>query len=160
MERKVCTIGEWLDVWYEVYAVPEYAPKTLEIYRDARKRLSRRFPEIESVLLTELLPVTFQKALLLSLATPTRPLRSAGTSTRITHPSTSKCVAFQAYSNKPATLPLFKTEKPTHHYRRVGFTFAILCFLCVMNDLVKGIELRFVFCRMIDNFLVKSVFRK
>ena len=35
MERKVCTIGEWLDVWYEVYAVPEYAPKTLEIYRDA-----------------------------------------------------------------------------------------------------------------------------
>lgn len=50
MERKVCTIGEWLDVWYEVYAVPEYAPKTLEIYRDARKRLSRRFPEIESTL--------------------------------------------------------------------------------------------------------------
>lgn len=43
MERKVCTIGEWLDVWYEVYAVPEYASKTLEIYRDARKRLSRRF---------------------------------------------------------------------------------------------------------------------
>lgn len=38
--------------------------------------------------------------------------------------------------------------------------FAILCFLCVMNDLVKGIELRFVFSRMIDNFLVKSVFRK
>ena len=34
MERKVCTIGEWLDVWYEVYAVPEYASKTLEIYRD------------------------------------------------------------------------------------------------------------------------------
>lgn len=42
MERKVCTIGEWLDVWYEVYAVPEYASKTLEIYRDARKRLSPR----------------------------------------------------------------------------------------------------------------------
>ena len=49
MERKVCTIGEWLDV-FEVYAVPEYASKTLEIYRDARKRLSRRFPEIESTL--------------------------------------------------------------------------------------------------------------
>ena len=129
MERKVCTIGEWLDVWYEVYAVPEYAPKTLEIYRDARKRLSRGFPEIESMLLTELLPVTFQKALPSSLATPTRPLRSAGTSTRITHPSTSKCAVFQAYSNKPATLPLFKTEKPTNHYRRVGFTFAIICFL-------------------------------
>ena len=147
MERKVCTIGEWLDIWYEVYAVPEYAPKTLEIYRDARKRLSRRFPEIESTLLTEL---RMQKALLLSLATPTRPLRSAGTSTRITHPSTSKCAVFQAYSNKPATLPLFKIEKPTHHYRRVGFTFAILCFLCVMNDLIKGIELRFVFCRIIS----------
>lgn len=142
MERKGCTIGEWLDVWYEVYAVPEYASKTLEIYRDARKRLSRRFPEIESTLLTEL---RMQKALLLSLATPTRPLRSAGTSTRITHPSTSKCAVFQAYSNKPATLPLFKIEKPTHHYRRVGFTFAILCFLCVMNNLVKGIELRFIF---------------
>lgn len=110
MERKVCTIGEWLDVWYEVYAVPEYAPKTLEIYRDARKRLSRGFPEIESMLLTELLPVTFQKALPSSSATPTRPLRSAGTSTRITHPSTSKCAVFQAYSSKPATLPLFKTE--------------------------------------------------
>lgn len=27
MERKGCTIGEWLDVWYEVYAVPEYASK-------------------------------------------------------------------------------------------------------------------------------------
>ena len=50
MERKVCTIGEWLDVWYAVYAVPEYASKTLEIYRDARKRLSRRFPEIENTL--------------------------------------------------------------------------------------------------------------
>ena len=121
MERKVCTIGEWLDVWYEVYAVPEYAPKTLEIYRDARKRLSRRFPEIESTLLTELLPVTFQKALPSSSATPTRPLRSAGTFTRITHPSTSKCAASQAYSSKPATLPLFKMEKPTHHYRWVGF---------------------------------------
>ena len=59
MERKVCTIGEWLDVWYEVYAVPEYASKTLEIYRDARKRLSRRFPDIESTPLTELLPVTY-----------------------------------------------------------------------------------------------------
>ena len=35
MERKVCTIGEWLDVWYEVYAVPEYAPKTLDIFGDA-----------------------------------------------------------------------------------------------------------------------------
>lgn len=142
MERKVCTIGEWLDVWYEVYAVPEYASKTLEIYRDARKRLSRRFPEIESTPLTEL---RMLKALLLSSVTPTRPLRSAGTSTRITHPSTSKCAAFQAYSNKPAKLPLFKIEKPTHHYRRVGFTFAILCFLCVMNNLVKGIELRFIF---------------
>ena len=41
------------------YAVPEYASKTLEIYRDARKRLSRRFPEIESTPLTELLPVTY-----------------------------------------------------------------------------------------------------
>lgn len=50
MERKVCTVGEWLDVWYEVYAVPEYASKTLEIYRDARKRLSRRFPEIKNTL--------------------------------------------------------------------------------------------------------------
>ena len=121
MERKVCTIGEWLDVWYEVYAVPEYAPKTLEIYRDARKRLSRGFPEIESMLLTELLPVTFQKALPSSSATPTRPLRSAGMSTRIIHPSTSKCAVFQAYSSKPATLPLFKMEKPTHLYRWVGF---------------------------------------
>ena len=43
MERKVCTIGEWLDVWYEVYAVPEYAPKTLEIYRDARKKSKAHF---------------------------------------------------------------------------------------------------------------------
>ena len=115
MERKVCTIGEWLDVWYEVYAVPEYAPKTLEIYRDARKRLSRRFPEIESTLLTELLPVTFQKALPSSSATPTRPLRSAGTSTRITHPSTSKCAVFQAYSSKPATLPLFDFSLKQRH---------------------------------------------
>lgn len=32
------------------YAVPEYASKMLEIYRDARKRLSRRFPEIENTL--------------------------------------------------------------------------------------------------------------
>lgn len=29
---------------------------------------------------------------------------------RITHPSTSKCAVFQAYSNKPAILPLFKTS--------------------------------------------------
>ena len=112
MERKVCTIGEWLDVWYEVYAVPEYAPKTLEIYRDARKRLSRRFPEIENTLLTEL---RMLKALLLSSVTPTRPLRSAGMSTRIIHPSTSKCVVFQAYSSKPATLPLFDFSLQQRH---------------------------------------------
>ena len=51
MERKVCTIGEWLDVWYEVYAVPEYAPKTLEIYRDARKRLIENGSDAKSLAL-------------------------------------------------------------------------------------------------------------
>lgn len=44
MERKVCTIGEWLDVWYEVYAVPEYARKTLKIYRRCPKEVIAAFP--------------------------------------------------------------------------------------------------------------------
>ena len=44
MQRKVCTIGEWLDVWYEVYAVPEYAPKTLERgYRGVSRKSKAHF---------------------------------------------------------------------------------------------------------------------
>ena len=52
------------------YAVPEYAPKTLEIYRDARKRLSRRFPEIESTLQSALEFAAYRRT---CCAIPSRP---------------------------------------------------------------------------------------
>ena len=154
MERKVCTIGEWLDVWYEVYAVPEYAPKTPRNFTEMSERgyrgvsrkskahfKVRRIRRVSPHMLRHTFATrmiengSMQKslALIIGHSNPAFTLRRYVH--RITHPSTSKCVAFQAYSSKPATLPLFKTEKPTHHYRRVGFTFAILCFLCVIRTI-------------------------
>lgn len=55
-----CTIGEWLDIWFEVYAIPEYAANTISLYSDSRKRVQKMFPDIEKTELRAFLPVQFQ----------------------------------------------------------------------------------------------------
>ena len=45
---KQMKIGEWLDVWFDVYAKPEYAENTVKLYEDARRRLKRNSPDIEN----------------------------------------------------------------------------------------------------------------
>lgn len=46
-------IGEWLDTWFEVYT-GEKAERTVEVYRDARRRLRCHYPEIED---TSIIPL-------------------------------------------------------------------------------------------------------
>lgn len=58
--NKRMKIGEWLDVWFETYAKPEYAENTVKLYEDARRRLQRNFPDIEEEKMEDLLPVRFQ----------------------------------------------------------------------------------------------------
>lgn len=60
---KQMKIGEWLDVWFGVYAKPEYAENTVKLYEDARSWLKRNSPDIENRELEELLPVYFQTAM-------------------------------------------------------------------------------------------------
>lgn len=55
-------IGEWLDTWFEVYT-GEKAERTVEVYRDARRRLRCHYPEIEDMKLSDLKPVAFQRIL-------------------------------------------------------------------------------------------------
>ena len=57
---KQMKIGKWLDVWFEAYAKPVYAPNTLRLYMDARERMQRNSPGIEEWELEDLLPVHFQ----------------------------------------------------------------------------------------------------
>lgn len=60
---KQMKIGEWLDVWFDVYAKPEYAENTVKLYEDARRRLKRNSADIENREMKELLPVHFQTAM-------------------------------------------------------------------------------------------------
>ena len=55
-------IGEWLDTWFEVYT-GEKAERTVEVYRDARRRLRCHYPDIEGMKLSDLKPVAFQRIL-------------------------------------------------------------------------------------------------
>ena len=57
---KQMKIGKWLDVWFEAYAKPVYAPNTLSLYMDARERMQKNSPGIEEWELEDLLPVHFQ----------------------------------------------------------------------------------------------------
>ena len=62
-KKSTQTIGQWLDTWFSVYAVPEYEKNTVALYEDARRRLNVNCPGMESLLLEELLPVQFQAAM-------------------------------------------------------------------------------------------------
>lgn len=56
------TIGEWLDQWFEVYT-EDLAESTVAIYRDARRRVSKDYPELEQMNLASLTPIKFQSIL-------------------------------------------------------------------------------------------------
>lgn len=60
---KKYTIGEWSDIWLETYAKPKCKPRSIESYRDCRKRMTRNCPDFESTMLDELLPYQFQQSL-------------------------------------------------------------------------------------------------
>lgn len=47
LQKKEYTIGEWLDVWFDVYAKSSLKSNTIAIYADARRRIARHFPETE-----------------------------------------------------------------------------------------------------------------
>ena len=54
------TIGMWLDEWFKVY-VDELSENTVRNYKDARRRISLAYPNLETLALSELRPVAFQK---------------------------------------------------------------------------------------------------
>ena len=56
-------IGEWLDIWFEIYAKPVLEPSTISIYTDARRRFNRYYPELEQENLGDLKPFAFQSML-------------------------------------------------------------------------------------------------
>lgn len=62
-QKEMYTVGEWLDVWLEVYAPVMYKLKTLDSYRDSRDRMKRNCPELEQTILIELRPIQFQRCL-------------------------------------------------------------------------------------------------
>lgn len=57
---KEMTIGMWLDEWFKVY-VDELSENTVRNYKDARRRISLAYPNLETLALSELRPVAFQK---------------------------------------------------------------------------------------------------
>lgn len=67
MQKKVkteYTIGEWLDIYLEVYAKPNIAVNTLRIHKDARRRTAIMFPGVEDRPLNDgLSNLEFQKML-------------------------------------------------------------------------------------------------
>lgn len=60
--KSKCTIGEWLDVFMDT-AKSEVAERTLCIYNDARCRLNKHYPDLESLPLEELTTLKFQQFL-------------------------------------------------------------------------------------------------
>lgn len=59
---RTLTIKEWLDEWFRVYT-SEMAESTVNLYRDARRRLNVHFPQIEEMDLKMMIPKTFQDVL-------------------------------------------------------------------------------------------------
>lgn len=57
---KEYTIGEWMNIWFEVYAKEQLRPNTIFIHQNARKRAVKASPDIESKLLQELTFIDFQ----------------------------------------------------------------------------------------------------
>ena len=58
--KKDCTLSEWINIWWEKYAKRKLCDNTLECYYYARQRAVKQWPELESMLLTELTPALFQ----------------------------------------------------------------------------------------------------
>ena len=57
------TIGEWADIWFNLFAKSQLSENTCEIHADARRRLTRHYPDFENKLLTELTSIEFQAIL-------------------------------------------------------------------------------------------------
>lgn len=63
LKREDYTIGQWMDLWMEVYAKPRCRETTLEAYTDSRRRLRVLFPGLEATPLEDLKPFDFQRCL-------------------------------------------------------------------------------------------------
>lgn len=63
LPKKEYTIGQWMDIWFEVYANVDLKESTVKIYRDARRRFTCEYPEIESMSLHEFTTFNFQARL-------------------------------------------------------------------------------------------------
>lgn len=53
-------LGEWMDRWLSVYAEPNLSIETMKIYYDAMRRLAVLFPEVNSCLLEDIMPLDVQ----------------------------------------------------------------------------------------------------
>lgn len=62
-DSKKYTIGEWVDIWVEVYATSRCKSSTLTSYRDCRQRMATAYPKFEGIFLDELRPYEFQRCL-------------------------------------------------------------------------------------------------
>lgn len=58
-QNKEYTIGEWMDIWFDVYANEQLRPNTIAIHRYARKRLYKKI-NIENKTLSSLSSIEFQ----------------------------------------------------------------------------------------------------
>lgn len=56
------TIGEWADIWLEAY-LGDYSTSTVNIYKDAWRRIDKNCPNLRTLNLKLLQPVTFQAIL-------------------------------------------------------------------------------------------------
>ncbi|WP_099203717.1 tyrosine-type recombinase/integrase [Scatolibacter rhodanostii] len=54
------TIGEWMDVWFKVYAKVQLRASTIKIHKNARKRIQNKYPTFENKNLDELTSLEFQ----------------------------------------------------------------------------------------------------
>ena len=59
-QNKEYTIGEWMDIWFDVYAEVNLRKSTIKIYKDARRRFLSEYPNIESLHLSNLTIFDFQ----------------------------------------------------------------------------------------------------
>lgn len=58
--EKDYSIGEWMDIWFEEYALSHLRIDTLQTYKYVRKRAKQINPEIETTKLTDLKSLDFQ----------------------------------------------------------------------------------------------------
>ena len=59
-QNKEYTIGEWMDIWFDVYSHVDLKDSTISIYRDSYRRVCTFYPEIKTTYLSSLSSIAFQ----------------------------------------------------------------------------------------------------